>query len=91
MGKTASGTLWVSREKTSAYDFFQAWINSFDEDVERSLAKLMLNSLYGKFGMNDSRITKIPVAIGDTIIYRTMENNTTYYYKEVASYIEIIL
>ena len=38
MGKTATGTLWVSREKTSGFDFFQAWINSFDEDVERSLA-----------------------------------------------------
>ena len=38
MGKTSTGTLWVSREKTSAFDFFQAWINSFDEDVERSLA-----------------------------------------------------
>jgi len=38
MGKTASGTLWVSREKTSAFEFFQAWINSFDEDVERSLS-----------------------------------------------------
>ena len=36
MGKTASGTLWVSRDKTSAFEFFQAWINSFDEDVERS-------------------------------------------------------
>ena len=56
-------------------------------DTERSLAKLMLNSLYGKFGMNDSRVTKIPVAKGDTIIYKTIENNTTYYYKEVASYI----
>ena len=38
MGKTATGTLWVSREKTSSFEFFQAWINSFDEDVERSLA-----------------------------------------------------
>ena len=38
MGKTATGTLWVSREKTSAFEFFQAWINSFDEDVERSLS-----------------------------------------------------
>lgn len=37
MGKTASGTLWVSREKTTVFDFYQAWINSFDEDVERSL------------------------------------------------------
>ena len=55
--------------------------------AERSLAKLMLNSLYGKFGMNDSRVTKVPVAIGDSIIYKTIENNTTYYYKEVASYI----
>ena len=38
MGKTASGTLWVSRDKTSSFDFYQAWINSFDEDVERSLS-----------------------------------------------------
>ena len=35
MGKTASGTLWVSREKTSVYDFYQMFINSYDEDVER--------------------------------------------------------
>ena len=38
MGKTASGTLWVSRDKTTPFDFFQAWMNSFDEDVERSLS-----------------------------------------------------
>ena len=38
MGKTASGTLWVSRDKTTPFDFYQAWINSFDEDVERSLS-----------------------------------------------------
>ena len=38
MGKTATGTLWVSRNKTTPFDFYQAWINSFDEDVERSLS-----------------------------------------------------
>ena len=38
MGKTANGTLWVSRDKTTPFDFFQAWINSFDEDVERCLS-----------------------------------------------------
>lgn len=38
MGKTATGTLWVSRDKTTVFDFFQAWMNSFDEDVPRSLA-----------------------------------------------------
>ena len=26
MGKTATGTLWVSRDKTTPFDFFQAWI-----------------------------------------------------------------
>ena len=38
MGKTASGTLWVSREKTTVYDFYQMFINSYDEDVERLLS-----------------------------------------------------
>lgn len=38
MGKTTSGTLWVSREKTAVYDFYQMFINSYDEDVERLLA-----------------------------------------------------
>ena len=38
MGKTSSGTLWVSREKTTVFDFFQSWMNSYDEDVERSLS-----------------------------------------------------
>ncbi|MGI5898226.1 MAG: tyrosine--tRNA ligase [Candidatus Dojkabacteria bacterium] len=37
MGKTASGTLWVSREKTTVYDFYQLFMNSYDEDVERLL------------------------------------------------------
>ena len=38
MGKTASGTLWVSREKTTVYDFYQSFMNSYDEDVERLLS-----------------------------------------------------
>lgn len=37
MGKTSAGTLWVSREKTTVYDFYQMFINSYDEDVERLL------------------------------------------------------
>lgn len=71
-------------------DYIDRWYEvkkNAKNDVERSLAKLMLNSLYGKFGMNDSRVSKIPVAIDDKIIYRTKDSDTTYYYKEVASYI----
>ena len=38
MGKTSSGTLWVSGDKTTVYDFYQMFINSYDEDVERLLS-----------------------------------------------------
>lgn len=37
MGKTSSGTLWISRDKTTVYDFYQMFMNSYDEDVERLL------------------------------------------------------
>ena len=37
MGKTEKGTLWVSREKTSSFEFFQHFVNCLDSDVERLL------------------------------------------------------
>lgn len=37
MGKTEKGTLWVSRDKSSVYDFYQHFVNCMDEDVERLL------------------------------------------------------
>ncbi|MGN1227688.1 MAG: tyrosine--tRNA ligase [Christensenellales bacterium] len=37
MGKTEKGTLWVSREKTSAFEFYQHFVNCLDADVERLL------------------------------------------------------
>jgi tyrosyl-tRNA synthetase len=33
MGKTESGTLWLSADKTSPYHFYQYWINLDDADV----------------------------------------------------------
>lgn len=49
MGKTASGTLWVSRDKTTVYDFYQMFINVYDEDVERLLA------FFSDYSMTDIR------------------------------------
>ncbi len=37
MGKTESGTIWLDAKKTSPYDFYQYWINTHDDDVERFL------------------------------------------------------
>ena len=56
--------------------------------AERQLAKLMLNSLYGKFGMNDSRISKIPIGYNEEgIIYKMNDTKSVYYDKKVASFI----
>jgi tyrosyl-tRNA synthetase len=37
MGKTAAGAVWLNPEKTSAYDFYQYWINTDDRDVQKFL------------------------------------------------------
>lgn len=40
MGKTASGAVWLSPEKTSPYDFYQYWRNVDDSDVCKCLKLL---------------------------------------------------
>lgn len=37
MGKTEDGTVWLSPEKTSPYQFFQYWVNVSDDDVSNCL------------------------------------------------------
>ncbi len=37
MGKTESGAVWLSAEKTSPYHFYQYWINLEDADVDKCL------------------------------------------------------
>ncbi len=38
MGKTHKGAVWLDRELTSPYDYYQYWINQDDRDVQRFLA-----------------------------------------------------
>ena len=40
MGKTESGAIWLDKEKTSIYDFYQYWRNIDDKDVEKTLKML---------------------------------------------------
>ena len=40
MGKTAGGALWLDKEKTPVYEFYQYWRNVDDADVEKCLALL---------------------------------------------------
>jgi len=40
MGKTASGAVWLSAEKTSPYDFYQYWRNVEDSEVRKCMKLL---------------------------------------------------
>ncbi len=40
MGKTQSGAVWLSADKTSPYDFYQYWRNIGDSEVEKCLKLL---------------------------------------------------
>jgi tyrosyl-tRNA synthetase len=44
MGKTESGTLWLSAERTSPYQFYQYWIRVEDADVSNCLRMLTMLS-----------------------------------------------
>ena len=38
MGKTHKGAVWLDKDRTSPYDYYQFWVNTDDRDVERFLA-----------------------------------------------------
>ena len=42
-GKSEGGNIWLDPEKTSPYKFYQYWINSSDEDVEKYIKIFSLN------------------------------------------------
>jgi len=49
MGKTASGAVWLSEDRTSPFDFFQYWVNTDDRDV-MSFSSFTASCPWPKFG-----------------------------------------
>jgi len=43
-GKTASGAIWLEESMTSAYEFFQFWLNSDDADIPKLLKVFSMRS-----------------------------------------------
>ena len=43
-GKTASGAIWLEESMTSAYEFFQFWLNSDDADIPKLLKVFSMKS-----------------------------------------------
>ncbi len=56
-------------------EYIDYWshIKETSEGGLRTLAKLMLNSLYGKFAMNPKKVVKIPELKGDDVVYSRYE------------------
>ncbi len=44
-GKTAGGAIWLDKEKTSVYEFYQYWINTPDKDAVSFLKKFTFMSV----------------------------------------------
>ncbi|EKC48545.1 tyrosyl-tRNA synthetase, partial [human gut metagenome] len=58
MGKTQSGAVWLSAEKTSPYDFYQYWRNVDDGDVIKCLKMLTFLSLEELMSLQSLRAVK---------------------------------
>ena len=58
MGKTESGTVWLSADRTSPYQFYQYWINVADDDVGRCLRFLTDLSLEEIVALDEVRQTR---------------------------------
>ena len=59
MGKTEKGTVWLDKELTSPYEYYQYWINTEDGDVARFLALftfLPMEEIVAVKALSDARL-----------------------------------
>ena len=78
MGKTEKGALWLDPKRTSAYEYYQYWVNTEDPDVEKFLALftfLPMNEVrqLGKLQGADIREAKHRLAFETTAIIHGKE------------------
>jgi len=73
MGKTGKGALWLDSKLTSAYEYYQYWVNTEDDDVENFLSLFTFLSMgeikeLGKLQGADIREAKKRLAFETTSI-----------------------
>ena len=79
MGKTEKGAVWLDPKRTSPYEYYQYWINTEDDDVQRFLSLftfLPMNEVreLGKLSGADIRKAKQRLAFETTAIVHGREN-----------------
>jgi len=79
MGKTEKGAVWLDPKRTSPYEYYQYWINTEDDDVERFLSLFTFLPMkevmeLGKLSGADLREAKQRLAFETTAIIHGSEN-----------------
>ena len=79
MGKTEKGAVWLDPKRTSPYEYYQYWINTEDDDVERFLSLFTFLPMkeireLGKLSGADIREAKQRLAFETTAIIHGSEN-----------------
>lgn len=79
MGKTEKGAVWLDPKRTSPYEYYQYWINTEDDDVERFLSLFTFLPMkeirvLGKLTGADIREAKQRLAFETTAIVHGSEN-----------------
>ena len=79
MGKTEKGAVWLDPKRTSPYEYYQYWINTEDDDVERFLSLFTFLPMkevmeLGKLSGADIREAKQRLALETTAIIHGREN-----------------
>ena len=70
MGKTATGAVWLNREKLSSYDFWQFWRNSADADVGRFLklfTELPMEEIHRLEGLEGSELNEAKIRLANEV------------------------
>jgi len=79
MGKTEKGAVWLDPKRTSPYEYYQYWINTEDDDVERFLSLFTFLSMkeireLGELSGADIREAKRRLAFETTAIVHGGKN-----------------
>ena len=79
MGKTEKGAVWLDPKRTSPYEYYQYWINTEDDDVERFLSLFTFLPMkeireLGKLSGANIREAKQRLAFETTVIVHGNEN-----------------
>ena len=79
MGKTEKGAVWLDPKRTSPYEYYQYWINTEDDDVERFLSLFTFLPMkeireLGKLSGEEIREAKQRLAFETTAIVHGSEN-----------------